>query len=176
MSTAFIKFSKRSGHLGAQSAQSPTSAQVMISRFMGLSPASGSVLTARSLKPASYPVSPSLPAPPLPALCLSLSLSLKNKLWGKQFFFFVILKEASDPGKGKDQSCLLASSECILGKTSLPFVDPENWSQMSMGHKSGKTVPRQPDSILQMINEHPSLPDIICVVEEMKEGAGAHRP
>ena len=58
-----------------QAVERLTSAQVMISRFMVLSPASGSVLTARSLEPASDSVSPSLSAPPL----LSLSLSLKNK-------------------------------------------------------------------------------------------------
>ena len=42
----------------------PTSAQVMISRFMGSSPASDSVLTAQSMKPALYSVFPSLFAPP----------------------------------------------------------------------------------------------------------------
>ena len=53
----------------AQSVKRLTSAQVMISQFMSFSPASGSVLTAWSLEPAS--VSPSLSAPPLLALCLS---------------------------------------------------------------------------------------------------------
>ena len=52
----------------AQSVKRPTSAQVMISQFVGLSPLSGSVLTAYSLKPALDSVSPSL--------SLSLSLSL----------------------------------------------------------------------------------------------------
>ena len=61
----------------AQSVKRPTSAQVMISRFVGLSPASGSVLTAQSLEPASDSVSPSLSAPPVLTLCLF--LSLKNK-------------------------------------------------------------------------------------------------
>ena len=42
-------------------------------------PASGSVLTARSLEPASDSVSPSLSAPPLLTLCLSLSLKNKSK-------------------------------------------------------------------------------------------------
>ena len=42
-------------------------------RFVGLSPASGSVLTAQSPEPASDSVSPSLSAPPL----LTLSLSQK---------------------------------------------------------------------------------------------------
>ena len=50
-----------------------TSAQVMISQFVVLSPALGSVLTAQSLEPASDSVSPSLSVPPLLALSLSLS-------------------------------------------------------------------------------------------------------
>ena len=62
----------------AQSVERPTSAQVMISLFVGSSPVSGSVLTARSPEPASDSVSPSLSAPP--PLVLSLSLSLpQNK-------------------------------------------------------------------------------------------------
>ena len=61
----------------AQSVERLTSAQVMISRFMGSSPTSGSVLTARSLEPALDSVSPSLSAPLLLMLCIS--LSLKNK-------------------------------------------------------------------------------------------------
>ena len=52
-----------------------TSAQVMISQFVGLSPVSGSVLTAQSLEPALDSVSPSLS---LPFPC-SYSVSLKNK-------------------------------------------------------------------------------------------------
>ena len=55
-----------------------TLAQVMISRSVGSSPMSGSVLTARSLEPASDSVSPSLSAPPLLVLSLSLSLSLSK--------------------------------------------------------------------------------------------------
>ena len=50
-----------------------TLAQVMISRSMSLSLASGSVLTAQSLEPTSDSVAPSLSAPPLLVLCLSLS-------------------------------------------------------------------------------------------------------
>ena len=46
----------------AQSVKRLTSAQVTISRFMGSSPASGSVLTAQSLEPALDSVSPSLSA------------------------------------------------------------------------------------------------------------------
>ena len=63
------------GAWGAQSFRRLTSAQVSISRFVGSSPASGSVLTAGSLEPASDSVSPSLSAPPL--LVRSLSLSQK---------------------------------------------------------------------------------------------------
>ena len=55
----------------AWSVKRPTSAQVMISRSVGSSPASGSVLTAQSLGPASDSVSPSTSAPPLLVLCLS---------------------------------------------------------------------------------------------------------
>ena len=61
----------------AQSVKHPTSAQVMISRFVGSSSTSGSVLTAQSLEPALDSVLPPLSAPPPLALCLS--LSLKNK-------------------------------------------------------------------------------------------------
>ena len=53
----------------AQSVEHLTSTQLMIARFTSLSPASGSMLTARSLEPASDSVSPSLSAPPLLMLC-----------------------------------------------------------------------------------------------------------
>ena len=69
----------------AQSVKRPTSARVMISRFMGSSPASGSVLTARSLEPASDSVSPSLSAPPLLASLSQNEIKtfkkLKNRKW-----------------------------------------------------------------------------------------------
>ena len=55
----------------AQPVGRPTSAQVMISRFVGSSPTLGSVLTVGSLEPASDSVSPSLSAPPPLMLCLS---------------------------------------------------------------------------------------------------------
>ena len=55
----------------AQSVGRPTLAQVMISQFVGLSPTSGSVLTAQSLEPVSDSVSPlSLCTSPVHALCL----------------------------------------------------------------------------------------------------------
>ena len=49
----------------AQSVKCLTSAQVMILRSVGSSPASGSVLAAQSLEPASDAVSPWLAPPPL---------------------------------------------------------------------------------------------------------------
>ena len=58
----------------AQQVKRPSSAQVMISRVVGSRPGWGSVRSAQSLEPASVSVSPSLSAPPL--LMLSLSLSL----------------------------------------------------------------------------------------------------
>ena len=69
----------------APSVKGPTSAQVMISRFVGSSPTSGSVVTARSLETASDSVSPSLSAPP-PLVC---ALSVKNKMKRNfKIFFF----------------------------------------------------------------------------------------
>ena len=62
----------------AESVKHLTSAQVTISRFVSLSPALGSVLTAQSLEPALDSVSPILYAPPPLALCLSLSQKLIN--------------------------------------------------------------------------------------------------
>ena len=59
----------------AQLVERLTSAQVMISQFVGSSPALGSVLTAESLELDLDSVSPSLSAPALLA-CL---LSLKSK-------------------------------------------------------------------------------------------------
>ena len=63
----------------AQSVKCQTSAQVMISQFMGSSPTSGSVLKAQSLEPAldslSLSLSLSLPLPGLHPV----SLSLKNE-------------------------------------------------------------------------------------------------
>ena len=74
-----IVFSRPWGAWVTQSVGRPTPAQVMISRSVSSSPASGSVLTAQSLEPVSDSVSPSLSAPPLLMLFLSLSLSFKNK-------------------------------------------------------------------------------------------------
>ena len=70
----FIKYLKKRGAQVAQSVKCLTSAQVMISGFVSSRPVSGSVLTVRSLEPALDSVSPSLSAPPL----LMLGLSLKK--------------------------------------------------------------------------------------------------
>ena len=74
------------GAWAAQSVKRLTSAQVTISRFVGSSPASGSVLTAQSLEPAATSVCVSLSAP------LSLSLSKINK------YFFKNLRSGSELG------------------------------------------------------------------------------
>ena len=76
----------------AQSVKRLTSAQVTISWLVGSSPASGSVWTAQSLKPASDSVSP--PSLwPSPAHALSLSLSLSQKYIKKNFFQFIVSKK-----------------------------------------------------------------------------------
>ena len=61
----FKKFNFR-GAWVAESIKCPTSAQVMISQFVSSSPASGTVLTAQSLEPASDSVSPLLSLPTTP--------------------------------------------------------------------------------------------------------------
>ena len=68
-----MKSNKWRGAWVAQSVKHPTSAQVMISQFVSSGPVSGSVLTARSLEPASESVSPSVSDPHPFMLCLSLS-------------------------------------------------------------------------------------------------------
>ena len=70
-----------------QATLADASAQVMISRFMGSNPASGSVLTAQGLDPASDPVSPSLSLPLTHSLSVSLSLSVSQKVKPLKEFF-----------------------------------------------------------------------------------------
>ena len=69
--------------IGAPGWLSPLStgllAQVMISLFVGSSPASGSVLTAQGLEPASDSCLPLFAPPPLGLFFVSLSLSKINK-------------------------------------------------------------------------------------------------
>ena len=72
-----VKITLKSGTWVAQLVTHMTSAQVMISRSMSLSPTLGCVLTAWSLEPASDSVSPSLC--PSPVHALSLSVSKINK-------------------------------------------------------------------------------------------------
>ena len=60
----------------AQLVKHLTSAQVILSQFVGVGPTMGSVRTAQSLEPASDSVSPSLSAP-TPTHALSVSLSQK---------------------------------------------------------------------------------------------------
>ena len=62
----------------AQLVRCQTLTQVMIPRFVGLSPTLVSVMKAQSLEPARDSVSPSLSVPPLLMLCLSLS-RINNK-------------------------------------------------------------------------------------------------
>ena len=62
----------------AQLVKRLTLAQVMISRFLSLSPALGSVLTAQSLEPASDPKSPSLSLPLLHSHSVSLCVCLSK--------------------------------------------------------------------------------------------------
>ena len=73
------KFLKWRGVWVAQLVERPTSTQVMILQFVSSRPASGSVLTARRLEPASHSVSPSLSAPSPLECTRTCSLSLKNK-------------------------------------------------------------------------------------------------
>ena len=68
----------------AQSVKRLTSAQVMISQFVSLSPTSSSVLTAQSLEPASDSVSLCLCLSPAHALSLSVSKKKKKKLKKQQ--------------------------------------------------------------------------------------------
>ena len=71
---------RRRGAWVVRSFKHPTLAQVMISQFVGSSPAFSFVLTAQSLEPASDSVSPSLSAPCLFTFSLSLSLLGKQTL------------------------------------------------------------------------------------------------
>ena len=70
---SLINIHHNQGTWVAQSVGHLTLAVVMISQSVSSSPASGSVLTAQSLEPASHSVSPSLSDPSLLMLCLSLS-------------------------------------------------------------------------------------------------------
>ena len=73
----------------AQSVKRPTSTQVIISQFVGLSSVLGSVLTAQSLEPALDSASPYLSAFPLFAFSLSLSKKVNIKKLKKIFKKFL---------------------------------------------------------------------------------------
>ena len=65
----------------AQSVKGPTSTRVMISQYVSSSPMLGSMLTAQTLEPASDSVPPSVSAPLLLVLSLSLSkINITKKL------------------------------------------------------------------------------------------------
>ena len=75
-----VTFTKQNrGTWVAQSVKHPTSAQVMISPFVGSSPTSGSVLTAWSLELAADSVSPSLCAPPHSHSLSQINIKKQNK-------------------------------------------------------------------------------------------------
>ena len=74
----------------AQSVKRLALAQVMISRLMGLSPPSGSVLTAQSLEPASASVSVSVSLCPFPTYTLSLA---KIHVKKRDNYILLIFKE-----------------------------------------------------------------------------------
>ena len=63
-SVASVRMTFPQGAWAAQSIKHLASVQVMVSRSVGSSPASGSVLAAQSLEPTLDPVSPFLSAPP----------------------------------------------------------------------------------------------------------------
>ena len=86
----------------AHSVQRPTLAQVMISQSVSWSPPSGSVLIVQSLEPALDSVFPSLSAPPLLMLCLSLSqkwikIFKKEKETKRSFKDNIFFKPARNP-------------------------------------------------------------------------------
>ena len=88
----------------AQSVERPTLAQVVILRFVGSSPTSGSVLAAQSLEPASGSVSPSLSAPPLFTLFLSkINIHLKKNFFSTFFIYFGDRERQSMNGGGAER-------------------------------------------------------------------------
>ena len=75
-----IEIPVKRGTWVAQLVECPTSAQVMILRFVSSSPESGSVLTAQSLEPASDSVSHSLSLPLPHSHSVFLSFKIKYTL------------------------------------------------------------------------------------------------
>ena len=95
----------------AQSVEHLTPAQVMISRSVGSSPVSGSVLTAQGLEPALDSVSPSLSAPPRLMLCLSQPLKNKENEFKK-----------IKTNKKETQVCLIPKSLAMGKNSKMLFV------------------------------------------------------
>ena len=89
----------------AQLVECLTSAQVMISHSLSLSPTSGSALTAQSLEPASDSVSPSLSAPPLLRLSVSkINKNIKNNFKKKlMFIYFLETETECELGRGRER-------------------------------------------------------------------------
>ena len=116
--TGFVKKLVFRGAWVAQSVKRPTLAQVMISQFVGSSPASGSVLTAWSLEPAYDSVSPSLSLP-FPDDAVSPCLSKINKCKKKK----IKKKEVGLYPKqlekiiGRLWTKVCQDPTCILGRT-----------------------------------------------------------
>ena len=112
----------------AQSARCLTWALVMISRFMGSSPASGSVLTARSLELLRRLCLPlSLPFPCSRSVCLSLKnkQTLTKKFFKKTYNIVILLLDIY-PKKIKR---LIWRDICTLMSTAALFTKATIWKQ-----------------------------------------------
>ena len=101
----------------ARSVKRPTLAQVMISRSVSSSPASGSVLTAQSLEPASDSVSPSLSTPPHLMLCLSLKNKYTLKIFKKGENMIEVMAPPSLGHKTHCSFCLFLLDHSLWGKS-----------------------------------------------------------
>ena len=128
----------------AQSFKGLTSGQVMISRSVSSSPASGSVLTAQSLEPVSDSVSPSLSGPPHSC---SVSLCLKNKINFKKIKMFShqhMWQIGHSLQKGKQTLSLMAVSQHLCPKHLgvwgllhlLWTLNLSSWPTLTLGRKS----------------------------------------
>ena len=122
----------------AHSVKRPASVQAMISRSVGSSSASGAVLTAQSLEPASDSVSPSLSLL-LPHSCsVSLCLSEMNKksiLWLEKIshiihIFLNLLKLVSLPNVGS----ILKNVSCALDENAYPTA--ARWDILHVSDRS----------------------------------------
>ena len=92
----------------------------VISRFLGSSPASGSVPTARSPEPASGSVSPSLSLCPSPAHALSLSKLNKHKK-KRNFHHMLMCLRSGEMGGGSRR---LRGSLCLVAVAAVNALPP----------------------------------------------------